>query len=95
MIKEDARTYRSAFRIDSLTREGEIAEGDHVVHLWTFTGTHIGDLGPVAPTGRQVVASGIDVFRCENGRIVECWQHWDKMGMLQQLGAVPEAAQTA
>jgi ketosteroid isomerase-like protein len=94
VIKQDARTYRSAFRIDALTRDAEIAEGDHVVHLWTFTGTHIGDLGAITPTGRQVTASGIDVFRVKDGRIVECWQQWDQMSMLQQLGAMPVAQAT-
>jgi ketosteroid isomerase-like protein len=94
VIKEDARVYRSAFRIDSLTRDAELAEGDMVCHLWTFTGTHVGDLGGIAPTGRQATASGMDLFRCRDGRIVECWQQWDKLGMLQQLGAIPAAAAT-
>ena len=93
-IKQDARTYRSAFRIDSLTRDEECAEGDLVCHYWTFTGTHIGPLGDIQPTGRQVVASGIDMFRVRNGLIVECWQQWDQMGMMQQLGVVPTAAAT-
>jgi predicted SnoaL-like aldol condensation-catalyzing enzyme len=92
VAKQDARTYRGAFRIDSLTRDAELAEGDLVCQLWTFTGTHIGDLGGIAPTGRQVTASGMDLFRCKDGRIVEAWQQWDQMGMMQQLGAIPSAA---
>lgn len=91
VIKEDARTYRSAFRIDALTRDDEIAEGDLVVHRWTFTGTHVGDLGGIKPTGRQVTASGIDILRVQGGRITEFWQQWDQMGLMQQLGAVPSA----
>jgi len=94
VIKEDARTYRGAFHIDSLTRDQEVAEGDLVCHYWTFTGTHIGPLGDIQPTGRQVVAGGMDLFRCRDGRIVECWQQWDQMGMMQQLGVVPAAATT-
>jgi predicted SnoaL-like aldol condensation-catalyzing enzyme len=91
VIKEDARTYRGAFRIDNLTRDAELAEGDLVCHHWTFTGTHIGDLGGIAPTGRQVTVSGIDLFRCKDGRIVETWQQFDQLGMLRQLGAIPAA----
>lgn len=89
VVKEDARTYRSAFHIDSLTRDAEIAEGDLVVHHWTFTGTHVGDLGGIAPTGRQVTASGIDILRVENGRITDFWQQWNQLGLMQQLGAIP------
>ncbi|HEV7679518.1 MAG TPA: ester cyclase [Candidatus Dormibacteraeota bacterium] len=92
VIKEDARTYRGAFRIDRLTRDVELAEGDMVCHHWSFTGTHVGDLGGIAPTGRQVTVSGIDLFRCSGGRIVEAWQQFDQMGMLQQLGAIPAAS---
>ena len=92
VIKEDARTYRGAFRIEKLARDQELADGDLVCHHWTFTGTHIGPLGDIQPTGRQVTASGIDLYRCRDGRIVECWQQWDQLGMLQQLGVVPAAA---
>lgn len=95
VIKEDARAYRSAFRIDRLSRDGELAEGDMVCHLWTFTGTHVGDLAGIPPTGRQVTAAGIDVFRCRDRKIVESWQQWDKLGLLQQLGAIPAAAAQA
>jgi predicted SnoaL-like aldol condensation-catalyzing enzyme len=95
VIKQDARTYREAFRIDSLTRDGELAEGDLVAHLWTFTGTHVGDLGGLPPTGRQVTGSGIDVFRVKDGRIAESWQQWDQMGVMQQLGAIPAASAQA
>jgi hypothetical protein len=94
VIKQDATNYRTAFRIDRLTRDLEIAEGDLVCHHWTFTGTHIGDLGPIKPTGRQVTASGIDIFRVQGGRITDLWQQWDQMGMMQQLGAVPAAQAT-
>jgi ketosteroid isomerase-like protein len=95
VAKEDARTYRGAFSIDRLSRDGEFAEGDMVCHLWTFSGVHIGDLAGIPPTGRQVTASGIDVFRCRDGRIVETWQQWDQVAMLQQLGAMPAPAEAA
>jgi len=94
VIKQDATTYRNGFRIDSLSRDLEIAEGDYVVHHWTFTGTHVGDLGDIHPTGRQVTVAGIDMFRVQGDRITDCWQQFDQLGMLQQLGVVPAAAAT-
>lgn len=89
VMKEDARTYSSAFRIDSLTRDLELAEGDLVAHHWSFTGTHIGDLAGIPPTGRQVSIAGTDTFRVRDGRIVDFYQDWDQLGMLQQLGVIP------
>jgi hypothetical protein len=30
--------------------------------------------------------------RLQSGKVVEEWTNWDTLGMLQQLGAVPEMA---
>jgi predicted SnoaL-like aldol condensation-catalyzing enzyme len=40
---------------------------------------------------------GIDIVRVKDGRIVEHWNVVDRLGLLQQLGAMPalEAAATA
>jgi len=91
VIKQDAAAYRNAFRIDKLTRDLEVAEGDLVTHHWTFTGTHVGDLGAVKPTGRQVTVSGIDVYRVRDDRIADMYQQFDQMGMMTQLGVIPAA----
>ena len=54
-----------------------------------------------APTGRQVSNEGIGIYRVEDGKIVESWSQVDRLGVLQQIGAVPTigrggpAAQTA
>jgi predicted ester cyclase len=91
VIKQDATVYRNAFRIDKLTRDLELAEGDLVTHHWSFTGTNVGDLGDVKATGRQVTVSGIDIFRVKDGRITDFWQQFDQLGMLRQLGVIPAA----
>jgi predicted ester cyclase len=43
-------------------------------------------------SGKQVAVSGITIDRFEDGKIVEGWTNWDTLGMMQQLGVVPEAA---
>lgn len=73
------------FEIDDL-----IAEGDRVVTRWSASGTHLGDFQGIPPTGRRIKISGTDVDRIANGRVVECWPQLDELGLLQQLGAVPE-----
>lgn len=69
--------------------EDQIAEGDKVVSRLTWGGTHRGELMGVPATGKQVSVAGIDIVRCAGGKIVEHWESFDMLGMLQQIGAVP------
>ena len=92
---EEAKRYigmfTSAFPDMSATVEDVIAEGDKVVTRVTFRGTHQGEVeafGP--PTGRQVEGEGITIHRIEGGKIVEEWNSYDNLSILQQLGLVPE-----
>ncbi len=72
-----------------LTVHDQVAEDDKVVARWSFTGTHKGQLMGIAPTGKQVAMTGISITRILNGKIVEAWEEWDSLGMMQQLGLVP------
>ncbi len=47
----------------------------------------------VAPTGKQMTMVGIDIFRIADGKIVELWNQEDVLGMMQQIGAIPEPEQ--
>jgi steroid delta-isomerase-like uncharacterized protein len=75
------------------TIEDLFAEGDKVVLRFTFRGTHQGEFMGIAPTGKQVTMSGIDILRISDGKIVEMWNQEDVLGMMQQLGAIPEPGQ--
>ena len=63
-----------------------------VATRWTGRGTHKGELMGIPPTGKQVTVSGITISHVKNGKVVEEWSNWDTLGMLQQLGVVPEMA---
>jgi steroid delta-isomerase-like uncharacterized protein len=83
--------YKSAFPDLNVTVEDAIVQGDKVVTRYTVRGTHQGEIeefGP--PTGRQVELEGITIHRIEDGKIVEEWERYDNLGILQQLGLVPE-----
>ena len=67
-----------------------IETGDTVIMRWTGSGTHTGDLLGILPTGRKVRVDGIWMLRMADGRIAESWNCWDTLGMLQQLGVVPQ-----
>jgi ketosteroid isomerase-like protein len=69
--------------------EWVVARGDLVSLLYTWSGTHLGDLAGLAPTGRRVTATGAIFCRCAHGRIVEQWDVDDRLDLMAQLGIVP------
>lgn len=72
---------------------GPIADGEHVVLRLAATGTH--DSGPfagVAPSGRRLRWESIRIFRFEDGKIAETWAMQDRLGLMEQLGAVTSHA---
>jgi predicted ester cyclase len=70
-----------------------LADGDKAVIRWTISGTHRGDFMGVAPTGKRIEVSGMDILRVnERGQFVE---HWGGVGdqfpkILAQLRGDPE-----
>jgi steroid delta-isomerase-like uncharacterized protein len=84
----------TAFPDAHVVVEDLIAEGDKVVSRATFRGTHQGEFMGIPPTGKQVSCTGIDIERIEAGKFVEGWANWDELGLMQQLGAIPQMAQT-
>jgi len=76
------------------TIEDQVAEGDRVVTRWTFTGTHKGTFMGVAASGRQLRCTGICIDRIAGGKIVEEWEEWDTLGMMQQLTMHPAETST-
>jgi steroid delta-isomerase-like uncharacterized protein len=89
--KQYITLYKTAAPDLRATVEDMIAEGDKVVTRWTVRGTHQGEteeFGP--PTGRQFEIKGLTMHRIEGGKIVEEWEGYDNLGVLQQLGLAPE-----
>lgn len=72
------------------TIEEIIGEGDMVAARWSVRGTHSGELMGIPPTGREVVWKGSSIYRLENGKITEEWFHDDTVGLMRQIGAIPE-----
>jgi predicted ester cyclase len=67
----------------------QIAQADLVVNRITWRGVHAGNLAGVPPTGRSVELRGINMFRVQDGRVVEQWADLDMLGLLEQVGAAP------
>jgi steroid delta-isomerase-like uncharacterized protein len=89
--KQSVSTFFAAMPDINISVEDVIAEGDQAVSRYTIRGTHQGEteeFGP--PTGRQMELRGITIHRFEDGKIVEQWEAYDNLSVMQQLGLVPE-----
>ena len=85
----------SGFPDFQTTLEDLISEGDKVVLRFTFHGTHQGEFMGIAPSGKQVTMSGIDIVRIADGKIVEMWNQEDVLGMMQQMGVLPATEESS
>jgi predicted ester cyclase len=85
-----ATMLRTAFPDLRFEIEGLVAEGDTVAGRLTMSGTHEGPLMGTPPTGRSVRQEHMHFVRFEEGKAVEHWGVRDDLGMLQQLGLMPD-----
>lgn len=84
--------------------EDTLEEGDKVCIRWSCSARHTGGGLGVEPTGRQVHTTGISILRgSESGsgsgsasgsgsQVVEAWQNWDMLGLLEQIQGRGRAA---
>jgi steroid delta-isomerase-like uncharacterized protein len=66
--------------------------GDLAVLRWTARMTHTGDHLGIPASKKEIAIGGMTMAKIANGQIVEAWDNWDKLALLQQVGVVPLAA---
>jgi steroid delta-isomerase-like uncharacterized protein len=81
---------RGGFPDVQWTLEEMVAEEDTVAARFTMRGTHRGTFFGVPPTGKPVVVRAMNFYRLSGGQFVEEYGQPDMLGLLQQIGAVPE-----
>ncbi|HEV8578728.1 MAG TPA: ester cyclase, partial [Thermoanaerobaculia bacterium] len=82
--------YMRAFPDLRVTFEDALVDRDRVVTRWHLEGTQTGPLMGIAASGRRVHVEGIRIDRIENEQIAESWMQLDMLGLLEQIGALPE-----
>ena len=80
------REIRGAFPDIQLKVEDVFGAGDKVVLRWSAIMTHTGDGLGLPASGRRVRSRGITIARFVEGKVVESWDNWDQLGMLEQIG---------
>jgi steroid delta-isomerase-like uncharacterized protein len=82
---------RATFPDLRVTVEDTIVEGDQLCVRWSCTATHTGDGLGIPPTHKQCRTTGISIVRAKDGMVIEGWQNWDMLGLLQQIQGAPKA----
>ncbi|MFN8472417.1 MAG: ester cyclase [Anaerolineae bacterium] len=83
----------AGFPDSSVTVDDVIAEGDKIAVRFTARGNHTGDFMGIPPSGKPIEARGISIIRIADGQMVEEWQNFDILTLLQQIGAIPTMAE--
>ena len=81
---------RSGFPDIRFVLEDVIAERDRVVARWKMEGTHRGPFAGFPPSNKQVQQSAIVIYQIKDDKIARAWLQPDSLGLLQQIGALPE-----
>ncbi|MGZ4493558.1 MAG: ester cyclase [Nocardioides sp.] len=88
-VKAFALAVRAAFPDLTIEISHAIGEGDLVAMHVISSGTMLGEMAGMAPTGKRATWEAVHVERFRDGRVVEHWVVQDQLGMLQQLGFLP------
>jgi len=67
-----------------------VAEGDKVAVSINVTGTYKGEFQGIPATGKRVSFTAMDILTIIDGKITEEWATADMMGLMQQIGAIPQ-----
>jgi steroid delta-isomerase-like uncharacterized protein len=82
--------FRAGLPDMTMTVEDAIGEDDRAVILWRLRATHTADLFGLPPTGKRVEMPGVSIFRVTDGKVVHDIVSEDTMGLMRQLGVIPE-----
>ena len=76
--------------------EFKAESGDTAINEWWFSGTNSGPMetpeGTMPATGKQVKLAGCDALTVREGRIRSHRAYYEQLGVMTQLGLVPEGA---
>jgi len=90
--KKGMAAFHSAFPDLHFAVEEVVAERDEVLVRWSLRGTNLADYQGRPATGKTVSVTGMSLFRLADGKIQEITVNMDRLGLMEQLGWLPEPA---
>ena len=70
------------------TIEDLFGERDRVAVRGRVTARHTGEVMGIPPTDEEVSVDETIIYRLKNGKVAETWATVDRLGLLEQVGAV-------
>jgi predicted ester cyclase len=89
-FKKHMSDIHSSFTRIRYVTEDLISENDKVVIRGTFKAISKGGFRGATAVDREVIMTFTVILRFESGKIVERWGNADELGLLTQLGVIPE-----
>jgi steroid delta-isomerase-like uncharacterized protein len=87
-LKDAEAIYMKAFPGKKLNIEEILAADDKVIVRWRVRATHKGAFNGCDPSNRPIDISGISIYKISNDKITEITQHWDRLGLFEQIGEI-------
>ena len=95
-LVQRARMLQGAFGELHHELMSDLDTGDRCAFAFRLSGRHVGPLvtplGEIAPTGRQLTVTGMDIFVLRDDRVAEIWALADMLGLLLAAGALTPSA---
>jgi steroid delta-isomerase-like uncharacterized protein len=89
-LKEAITRVSAGLADATMSIDDMIAEGDRVAVRLTSHARQVGPFMGMPPSGKDYTIGEIHIFRIQDGKVAEHWHQADFLGMLRQLGAMPE-----
>jgi len=85
------KAWHAAMPDGRMTVDDIITEGDLSTIRMTWEATHTGKFGEIPASGKRITVTSIGIDRVIGGKITEGWGELNLLGMLQQMGAIPQS----
>ena len=85
-FKQFGNAFRYAFPDGRHVFDHVIADGENVMTVGTYQGTHTGDMQGIAPTNKHLKLAVMHLDRVVNGKIVEHRGLANEVNLMRQLG---------
>jgi steroid delta-isomerase-like uncharacterized protein len=84
-IKQNIAAFRTAFPDGEIIPREMLAERDKVIAKVSLTGTHVGEFQGIPPSGKRMIADGMETFQFRHGVIAESWSLFGPLLEMKQL----------
>lgn len=81
-------SYIQAYPKKKISIEEIFGYADRVIVRWVCQGKHKEKYKGISPKNPHFAIAGLSIYRITKGKIVEIWQYWDRLGLLEQIGEV-------